>query len=110
MFVWITNGDPRHDSRRRYHLLPHCYQLQNGVRRHGTTDIVAIPYELSFPLKPCSACTGQYQPLYFKPYCHLCETWRPCLHNGGVMVKTQVGISWVWPDQVDRHEALPTRE
>lgn len=54
----------------------------------------------------CKTCFGVERRDFFKPYCAVCQTFRACPHNGGILVKTDNGNMWVWPDRTAFHQPL----
>jgi len=103
MVVWVSSGTDKH--KRCYHLDPDCYRLRAGVARNKTTEIVAIKMKAAVRLRPCSNCVEDRKK-FFKPRCEYCKTWRACPHNGGVLVRTRRGMTFVWPDQAILHQPL----
>lgn len=103
MFV-SSSGDPR----RHYHFDPDCFRLRGGMARRRLNQVVTIDADVakSMRLPPCKECFGDVLPNFFRPYCHLCGTWRACPHNGGIAVQTDNGTHWVWPDRVTVHRPL----
>jgi hypothetical protein len=101
VLFWTSSSD---HYARHYHLIPDCSQLRKGLKRHKTGHVVMV--RETGELAPCSLCVGPDFPKYYKSFCDICDTFRACPHNGGILVHSDLGNVWVWPDRVARHSPL----
>ena len=94
--VWVREHPKR---RRRFHASPDCRQLRKGPSRGEAQRLLAVDLN-DIDIRPCLTCYPDApRVVIFKAYCPICESRRPCAHNGAVQVIDRAGRHWwAWPD------------
>jgi hypothetical protein len=106
-----------------FHKTPECDRLRAGQAGKKAGQVVGLTLDQLDGRTPCKRCYSDVpRAKIFRPYCHLCDTARPCAHNGGVAVRVPVTyrngyaliepgetitrIAYVSPERAYLYEAL----
>lgn len=84
MIVYATGRPGGH-----FHTSPECVRLRAGQARNDVScQVVELSLDQLDRRTPCKECYPDAPRVkVMLPYCHQCESPRPCEHNGGIAVK-----------------------
>jgi hypothetical protein len=89
-----------------FHRDPDCWRIRTGQTGKNPRPIRQLTFAELIPRHaPCRTCYPDApRTKVHTPYCHTCESVRPCAHNGGVLVKIprvwRYGAALLEPGQV----------
>jgi hypothetical protein len=94
--VWMRE---RSRNRNRFHASPDCRQLRKKPAYGEAHPLIAVDLNEVF-VRPCRTCYPDAPHIEIRrAYCYICDSRRPCEHNGGVQIVRHHGSRfWVWPD------------
>lgn len=96
----------------RFHVTAECHRLRAGqAATKSSKEIYAITLDELERRTPCRRCFPDAPHVSVHiPYCSICDSSRPCAHNGGVLVyvptKRDIKCRYVRPERARFYEQV----